>query len=215
MRGMRLVPPTPRRTPRRTLHRIPPGVWRRLLALALWAGLWAVAPGAQAGNLCAGLDRYTVSPLIGGAPMDLCRLPARALLVVNTASACGFTAQYGGLETLHQRYKARGLQVVAVPANDFGGQEPLKNADIGAFCQINYGVSFPVTQKLTVPLKSDPLFARLAAVSGEAPGWNFHKYLITPDGRVASFASAVDPLSPRLTQAVDRALASPRPTPGP
>jgi glutathione peroxidase len=160
----------------------------------------------QAANLCAGLPSYTVSPLIGGKPMDLCKLPARALLVVNTASECGFTPQYGSLEKLHQRYQAKGLQVVGIPANDFGGQEPRKNADIGAFCQVNYGVTFPVAEKLTVPIKTDPLFARLIATSQEAPGWNFHKYLITPDGKVTSFPSMLDPLNPRVVQAVEKAL---------
>ena len=170
------------------------------------AGLLLVATGAQASNLCAGLASYTVRPLIGGSPMDLCKLPARALLVVNTASECGFTPQYGSLEKLHQRYKARGLQVVGIPANDFGGQEPRKNADIGAFCEVNYGVTFPVAEKLTVPLKSDPLFARLMAASKDAPSWNFHKYLVTPDGRVTSFSSPIDPMSPKFVQAVESAL---------
>ena len=161
---------------------------------------------AHAGNLCAGLGSYRVSPLIGGSSMDLCKLPARALLVVNTASECGFTPQYGSLEKLHQRYKARGLQVVGIPANDFGGQEPRKNADIGAFCEVNYGVTFPVAEKLTVPIKTDPLFARLIAATKDAPSWNFHKYLITPDGKVTSFPSMLDPLNPRFIQAVESAL---------
>lgn len=178
-----------------------------LLGAALCLGAAAAQAATPAGNLCAGLASYRVSPLIGGNPMDLCSLPARALLVVNTASQCGFTPQYGSLEKLHQRYKARGLQVVAIPVNDFGGQEPRKNADIGAFCEVNYGVTFPVAEKLTVPLKADPLFARLIAASQEAPGWNFHKYLITPDGKVTSFPSMLDPLSPRLVQAVESALA--------
>lgn len=194
------------RTPTHALAQAPD---LRRLALALPLGLvcFALAAPAQAANLCAGLPSYSVNPLIGGKPMDLCSLPARALLVVNTASQCGFTPQYGSLEKLHQRYQAKGLQVVGIPANDFGGQEPRKNADIGAFCQINYGVTFPVAEKLTVPLKTDPLFARLIATSREAPSWNFHKYLITPDGKVTSFPSMLDPLNPRVVQAVEAALA--------
>lgn len=177
------------------------------LALPFVALLGGALPtAAQANNLCAGLASYVVKPLIGGSPMDVCRLPVRALLVVNTASECGFTPQYGSLEKLHQRYKARGLQVVAIPANDFGGQEPRKNADIGAFCEVNYGVTFPVAEKLTVPLKQDPLFARLASVTREAPSWNFHKYLVTPNGQVVSFASPVDPMSPAFVRAVENAL---------
>lgn len=176
------------------------------LAAALLVGVSGLATQAHAANLCAGLSTYSVSPLIGGRAMDLCKLSARALLVVNTASQCGFTPQYGSLEKLHQRYKSRGLQVVGIPANDFGGQEPRQNAEIGAFCEVNYGVTFPVAEKLTVPLKSDPLFARLIAVSKEAPSWNFHKYLITPDGKVTSFPSMLDPLNPRFVQAVETAL---------
>lgn len=180
-------------------------VLRPLLATLLGLSMVHMS-AAHAGNLCAGLASYEVRPLIGGSPMNLCTLPAKALLVVNTASECGFTSQYGGLEKLHQRFRNRGLQVVAIPANDFGGQEPRKNADIGAFCQINYGVTFPVAEKLTVPIGSDPLFARLIAASNEAPGWNFHKYLVTPDGKVTSFPSRLDPLSPRFVQVVEQAL---------
>lgn len=176
------------------------------LAAALLVGVSGLATQAHAANLCAGLSTYSVSPLIGGRAMDLCKLSARVLLVVNTASQCGFTPQYGSLEKLHQLYKSRGLQVVGIPANDFGGQEPRQNTEIGAFCEVNYGVTFPVAEKLTVPLKSDPLFARLIAVSKEAPSWNFHKYLITPDGKVTSFPSMLDPLNPRFVQAVETAL---------
>lgn len=182
------------------------GMTHLLASLGLAAALAVTATTAHASNLCAGLASYSVRPLIGGSPMDVCHLPARALLVVNTASECGFTPQYGSLEKLHQRYKARGLQVVGIPANDFGGQEPLKNADIGAFCQINYGVTFPVAEKLTVPIQADPLFARLIAASKEAPSWNFHKYLVTPDGKVTSFPSMLDPLNPKFVQAVEGAL---------
>ena len=182
------------------------GMTHLLASLGLAAALAVTATTAHASNLCAGLASYSVRPLIGGSPMDVCHLPARALLVVNTASECGFTPQYGSLEKLHQRYKARGLQVVGIPANDFGGQEPLKNADIGAFCQINYGVTFPVAEKLTVPIQADPLFARLIAASKEAPSWHFHNYLITPAGKVTSFPSVLDPLSPRFVQAVESAL---------
>jgi glutathione peroxidase len=169
--------------------------------------LLMAASGAHASNLCAGLASYRLNPIIGGNAMDVCRMPARALLVVNTASECGFTPQYGSLEKLHQRYQARGLQVVGIPANDFGRQEPRPNADIGAFCQLNFGVTFPVAEKLTRPIQTDPLFARLIAVSKEAPSWNFHKYLITPDGKVSSFPSLLDPLHPRMVQAVENALA--------
>jgi glutathione peroxidase len=177
------------------------------LALGTASLLAFTASSAHAANLCAGAGSYTIQPLIGGAAFDLCKAPARAVLLVNTASQCGFTPQYEGLEKLHQQYKAQGLMVVAIPANDFGQQESGGNKQIADFCKINYGVSFTVAEKLNKPLTKDPLFQKLIAASGSAPQWNFHKYLITPDGKVQSFASAVEPLNPRITQAVTAALA--------
>ncbi len=161
---------------------------------------------AHAANLCAGTGTYTVQPLIGGAAFDLCKAPAKAVLVVNTASQCGFTPQYEGLERLHQQYKAQGLMVVGFPANDFGQQESGGNKQIADFCKVNYGVSFTVAEKLSKPIGKDPLYQKLIALSGKSPQWNFHKYLITPDGKVQSFASAVEPQSPALVKAVSAAL---------
>jgi glutathione peroxidase len=164
---------------------------------------------AQATNLCAGLASYPVQPLIGGKAFDLCKLDAKeakAVLLVNTASQCGFTPQYEGLEKLHQRFKAQGLLLVGIPANDFGAQEKGSNKDIAQFCQINYGVSFTVASKLEMPIGKDPLYAKLIATSGKAPGWNFHKYLVNTKGQVQSFDSATEPLSPTLISAVQTAL---------
>jgi glutathione peroxidase len=161
---------------------------------------------AQARNLCAGLSSYPVQPLIGGKAFDLCKSDAKAVLVVNTASQCGFTPQYAGLEKLHQRFKSQGLLLVGIPANDFGAQEQGSNKQIAQFCQINYGVSFTITEKLDTPIRQDPLFSRLVAASGIAPGWNFHKYLVNPKGQVQSFDSATEPLSPALIAAVQTAL---------
>ena len=175
-------------------------------AISLAALLLGMPGAAQAASFCAGLDTYKVSPIIGGAPLDLCRVDARAVLLVNTASACGFTPQYEGLEKLHQRYAREGLRVVALPANDFGAQERGSNQQIAEFCQVNYGVTFTVGEKLTTPIRQDPLYAQLVRVSGKAPKWNFHKYLITPDGRVQSFDSDVTPQSRELAQAVEAAL---------
>jgi glutathione peroxidase len=177
-----------------------------LIVAAAWA---AGTPAAQAANLCAGLPSYSVQPLIGGKAFDLCTLNPRqvkAVLVVNTASQCGFTPQYEGLEKLHQRFKDQGLMVVAFPANDFGRQESGSNRDIAQFCQINYGVSFTVAEKLTQPIGRDPLFAALASASASPPKWNFHKYLVTPQGRVQAFESRVEPLSPSLVSAVQATL---------
>ena len=178
-------------------------------AFALSLTLVALSASAQANNLCAGLASYPVQPLIGGKSFDLCKLDAKAakaLLIVNTASQCGFTPQYDGLEKLHQRFKAQGLLLVGMPANDFGNQEKGSNQEIAKFCQINYGVSFTIAEKLQIPIRKDPLYSKLIASSGKAPGWNFHKYLVTAKGQVQSFESATDPLSPALIAAVQTAL---------
>ncbi len=164
---------------------------------------------AHANNLCAGLASYPVQPLIGGKAFDLCKLDAKAakaVLIVNTASQCGFTPQYEGLEKLHQRFKSQGLLLVGIPANDFGSQEKGSNQEIAKFCQINYGVSFTMAEKLQTPIGKDQLYAKLIAASGKAPGWNFHKYLVTAKGQVQSFDSATEPLSPALISAVQSAL---------
>jgi glutathione peroxidase len=175
----------------------------------LFFALLAAGASAQASNFCAGLASYPVQPLIGGKAFDLCKLDAKAakaVLVVNTASQCGFTPQYEGLEKLHQRFKAQGLMVVGIPANDFGSQEKGSNKEIAQFCQMNFGVSFTVGSKLEMPITKDPLFAKLAASSGKSPGWNFHKYLINAKGQVQSFDSAVEPLAAPLVTAVQTAL---------
>jgi glutathione peroxidase len=176
------------------------------LLLACTAVLAMSANTAQAANLCAGAASDIVQPLIGGPAFDLCKAPAKAVLLVNTASECGFTPQYEGLEKLHQQYKSKGLMVVALPANDFGQQEPGGNKQIADFCLVNYGVSFTVGEKLTTPIAKDPLYQKLIAATGKAPSWNFHKYLITPDGKVQSFESRVEPLSTAVTRAVNTAL---------
>jgi len=127
---------------------------------------------------------------IDGSPVALSQYRGRVLLIVNTASACGFTPQFGGLEQLHQTYGARGLVVLGFPCNQFGGQDPGSNEQIGAFCQKNYGVSFPMMGKIEVNgADAHPLYRWLSA---EAPGllgskaikWNFTKFLVGKDGRV-------------------------------
>jgi glutathione peroxidase len=184
----------------------PIAVKKIALKIAFLGASLLLLASAQAANLCAGAASYSVQPLIGGKAFDLCQAPAKAVLLVNTASRCGFTPQYEGLEKLHQQYKTKGLMVVALPANDFGQQESGGNKQIADFCKINYGVSFTVGEKLTTPIGKDPLYQKLIAASGKAPSWNFHKYLITPDGKVQSFESAVEPQSAALTKAVEAAL---------
>ena len=136
-----------------------------------------------------GLSQFTVTTL-EGQPLALSQLNGRVVLIVNTASACGFTPQFAGLQALHQKYAERGLSVLGFPCNQFGSQDPGSHAEIGAFCQRNYGVEFPMMAKIEVNgAGADPLFQWLKA---EAPGilgshgikWNFTKFLIGRDGQV-------------------------------
>jgi glutathione peroxidase len=142
------------------------------------------------------------------APQDLCQYAGQVLLVVNTASYCGFTRQYEGLEALHARYAARGLVILGFPSNDFGQQEPGNAQQIAELCFNTYGVKFPMFAKTVVRgAARNALYAQLAAATREVPQWNFHKYLVARDGKtVRSFASAVEPGSTELTQAVEAAL---------
>ena len=184
----------------------------RRFALGLLLG--SLATGAFASEATGGetacpplLDRK-VSNLQDEA-VSLCQFRGKVLLVVNTASECGFTPQYEGLEKLYRRYRDRGLVVLGFPANDFGGQEPGSNKQIADFCQVNYGVSFPVFAKSpVVGPNANAVFRELAAATGSAPRWNFHKYLVDRGGvPVASFATRVEPLDPKLTREIERLLA--------
>ncbi len=155
------------------------------------------------------LYEFELNTLAGG-PLPLRQFEGRPLLLVNTASKCGFTPQYEGLQALWSLYGPRGLTVIGAPCNDFGSQEPLGGEDIRAFCAANYGVSFPMTAKLHVRgSRIHPLFAWLAAQGGllSRPRWNFYKYLIGADGRLRTwFTSVTPPMSGRLRGAVERAL---------
>jgi len=137
----------------------------------------------------------------------------QVLLVVNTASKCGFTPQYDALEAMDAKYKARGFAVLGFPSNDFMGQEPGSEKQIQEFCRLTYGVKFPMFEKVHVKGKDvTPFYKQLAAETGEAPGWNFHKYLIGRDGKVvASFGSRVTPTDPALVAKVESLLAAQRP----
>jgi glutathione peroxidase len=154
------------------------------------------------------LDR-TLARLQDDAPQHLCQYAGRAVLVVNTASHCGFTQQYEGLEALFRRYRDRGFVVLGFPSNDFGQQEPGNAKQIADFCFNTYGVGFPMFSKTVVAgPNADPLFAELARRSGVAPKWNFHKWLIGRDGAiVAAYPSAVEPLDARLIRDLERTLA--------
>jgi glutathione peroxidase len=138
-------------------------------------------------------------------PQSLCEYSGKVVLVVNTASQCGYTPQYEGLEALYRQYRARGLVVLGFPSNDFGGQEPGSNQEIASFCVNQYAVDFPMFAK--TELRKNPLYAELARASGKSPQWNFHKYLIGRDGRqVLSFDTRVEPDDPQLAAAIERLL---------
>jgi glutathione peroxidase len=140
-------------------------------------------------------------------PQSLCEYAGSVVLVVNTASECGYTPQYEGLEALYRKYRSRGLVVLGFPSNDFGGQEPGSNREIAAFCVNQYAIDFPMFAK--TELKSNPLYAELAKATGAAPRWNFHKYLIDRSGRqVLSFDTRVEPDDPKLVSAIEKLLAA-------
>ena len=145
-----------------------------------------------------------------GAPLPLAQFADKPVLVVNTATECGFTSQFEDLEALWQRYRGKGLVIVGVPSNDFGSQEPRKGADIKQFCKINYGVSFPLADRTRVRGDDAHPFYRWAfeKVGGEArPRWNFHKYLIGADGQLAAwFPARTGPMSGQIITAVEEAL---------
>ncbi len=147
---------------------------------------------------------------IDGKPLPLSGLKGKAVLVVNTASQCGLTPQYSGLETLWNDYKDKGLVVLGVPSNDFGAQEPGTEDEIKTFCETRFSVDFPMTSKTMV--KGDaahPFYQWAKGEIGEAaePKWNFHKILIGKDGKVAgAFGSRTEPTDPEITAAIDKAL---------
>lgn len=184
-----------------------------LLALAIALPAFA-APGpvratAEAAPArCPVLLDHRLPRLSDEKPEDLCRFTGQVLLVVNTASRCGFTDQYAGLDALHARYGARGFSVLGFPSADFAGQEFSKNADIARFCTDIYGVRFPMFARSSVRgANANPLYAQLARQGGGAPQWNFHKYLVDREGRVvAAFPSTTAPDDARIVRAIETLL---------
>jgi glutathione peroxidase len=146
---------------------------------------------------------------LDGESVDLCAYAGKVVLAVNTASYCGNTPQYKGLESLYEKYKDKGLVVVGFPANDFGSQEPGTAKEIKDFCESTYGVEFPMMEKTSVkPGKANPVFANLIKMTGDAPEWNFHKYLLARDGKRAfSFAARMQPESSQIVKQIEALLA--------
>ena len=147
--------------------------------------------------------------LLDGGELDLASLRGRPTLIVNTASKCGFTPQYEGLQKLHETYSGRGLQVLGSPSADFADQEYDDADEIGAFCQKNYGVSFPLTERTSVRAEPSPLWSDLARQPNSGPpAWNFTKYLVGADGRlIARWSTKTKPEDPKIVSAIEAALA--------
>jgi len=183
----------------------------RLLSTAAALGAWLLlAPAAQAADApagCPAMLQHTFPRLQDEKPQSLCQYAGRVLLVVNTASYCGFTSQYKGLETLNAKYKDRGLVVLGFPSNDFA-QETGSNTQIADFCENTFGVKFPMFAKTSVTgEQAAPLFKQLAALSGQKPRWNFYKYLIGRDGQVAgSYSSMTSPEDRALVRDIEKQL---------
>jgi len=178
-----------------------------LLPVMLAVATPASAQGTPAS--CPSILNQRFNRLQDDAPQHLCQYAGKVVLVVNTASYCGFTSQYEGLEALYAKYQPKGLVVLGFPSNDFGNQEPGDSKQIADFCFNTYGVKFPMFAKTSVSGKeANPLHAELAKITGTAPKWNFTKYLIDRRGKVVgSYSSRVAPDDPKLVGDVERALA--------
>ncbi|MEN9466610.1 MAG: hypothetical protein RL081_611 [Pseudomonadota bacterium] len=167
------------------------------------------APATQpAAAACPAILKHSFNRLQDDAPQNLCQYAGKVILVVNTASYCGFTGQYEGLEALYAKYKDKGLVVLGFPSNDFGQQEPGNDKEIADFCFNTYAVKFPMFSKTVVSgARRNALYAQLAKESGTAPKWNFYKYLIDRNGRVVdSYNSMTAPLSKSLVGDIEKLL---------
>lgn len=174
------------------------------------AALLAIAPSLSEAATMSRVTAYAFTFRgLDGNDILLASYAGRPILVVNTASLCGYTPQYTGLQSLWARYRGKGLMVLGVPSNDFGGQEPGGKAEILQTAQGDYHVTFPLTEKVAVKGSGAHPFYKWAALERplDAPRWNFHKYLIGRDGRLkAAFTSATDPNDPRLISAIEQEL---------
>lgn len=179
------------------------------LALCLAVAGITGSAWADAGDSCPAILQHTFKRLQDEAPQDLCQYRGKVALVVNTASYCGFTGQYEGLEALYARYSAQGLVVLGFPSNDFGKQEPGSDKEIAEFCFNTYGVKFPMFAKSTVSGKDvNPLHAQLIKASGTTPKWNFYKYLIDRKGNVVgAYSSLTAPDDKKFIADIEKALA--------
>ncbi len=149
-------------------------------------------------------------PNVDGSTLDLAAYQGNVIMVVNTASKCGFTDQYDGMQALYEMYQDQGLVVIAAPSNDFGGQEPLAGEQIAQFCEVNFNTTFPITDKISIKGKAGHPFYQWAADElGQLakPRWNFHKYLIDRDGQLVNwFTTTTTPTSSKVKEAIEKLL---------
>ncbi len=178
-----------------------------LAFLALACSLALVAP-AHASGACPTVLDHRFKRLQDETPQNLCQFAGKVILVVNTASYCGFTSQYEGLEKLYASYQDKGFTILGFPSNDFGQQEPGSSKQIADLCFNTYGVKFPMFEKTSVTnAQQNRFYAQLISATGQAPKWNFHKYLIDRSGKVvASYPSKVAPDDRQLRSAIEQAL---------
>jgi len=183
--------------------------WISLLVAALTSSVIPTVRAADA-EACPAVLNYAFNSLQTGKNESLCQYRGKVVLIVNTASYCGYTHQYEGLEALYRKYKSRGLVVLGFPTNDFGGREPGTNHEIAEFCRLTYGVQFPMFEKSTAKsIRFNPLYALLIERTGQSPQWNFHKYLVDRDGvQVTSFGSRIEPDDRALVGAVEKLLSA-------
>lgn len=196
-----------------------PGIWpstwqlrQRFLPILL-ALMFALTGEAQAGEKsgvsgCPAILNHSFNRLQDEAPQNLCQFAGKVVLIVNTASYCGFTGQYEGLEALYSKYQARGLVVLGFPTNDFGQQEPGSNKEIADFCFNTYAVKFPMFAKTVVTgTGRNALYSQLVKATGTTPKWNFYKYLVDRSGKVVnSYNSMTSPLSSGLVADIEKLL---------
>jgi glutathione peroxidase len=182
---------------------------KKMMIAAVLAGLMWNRSGLAASGEKPGIYSFTMKT-IDGTEQALSAYKGKAVLVVNTASECGYTPQYAGLEEIYRKYRARGFEVLAFPSNDFLGQEPGTNEEIKKFCTTKYNTTFPLFAKITVKGAGiHPLYGWLTSQPGSSGGisWNFNKFLIDPTGKVvARFGSSVAPTSPDLTTKLEGIL---------
>ena len=193
------------------LSRVRKAIAALFMTFGVTGACWAQASTGTAAvpAVCPTVLKHEFARLQDDAPQNLCQYAGKVVLVVNTASYCGFTRQYEGLEALYTKYQSRGLVVLGFPSNDFGRQEPGSAKEIADLCFNTYGVKFPMFAKTDVSgPKRNALYAELLQATKAEPKWNFHKFLIDRSGKpVASFVSNVEPENVVITTAIEKALA--------